>query len=390
MTSAVSPINEQARSADRACGAPGYVRTLRLPLRTVRYSSAPDGKSDSVTLKFWLLQLLGWSLFLLLAYVARPSETEVSDSLQFMATLALSGAGMAGSVLLRRVYRRLQADGYGDVRWLGIGLAASVLAAIGVDLGFHYALLLAAGFSPSLSALHEAQPAMSRAPLLAVAYMAWSLLYLAISRQTRLEQAARTQRDLQLALKDAQLQRLLSQLSPHFIFNALNNVRALILIDPELAREQLTRFSATLRYQFSGGDEALVTVAEELDVVRDYLGLVRLQLGERMEYREQVDASALTMQVPRFCLQLLVENAIKHGLAPSRGGGVLEVQVAGQGGGVRMDVRNTGRLRSQDGAGTGLANLRQRLLLSFGPAAGLRLLQQDDCVVASVWTGAVA
>ncbi len=145
-----------------------------------------------------------------------------------------------------------------------------------------------------------------------------------------------------------------------------------------------------MRYQFSGGDEALVTVAEELDVVRDYLGLVRLQLGERMEYREQVDASALTMQVPRFCLQLLVENAIKHGLAPSRGGGVLEVQVAGQGGGVRMDVRNTGQLRSQDGAGTGLANLRQRLLLSFGPAAGLRLLQQDDCVVASVWTGAVA
>ncbi|NYF22086.1 hypothetical protein HDC36_003562 [Xanthomonas sp. JAI131] len=344
----------------------------------------------SVTPKFWLLQAFGWSLFLSIAYAARPSEAAVADGLQFVAMCALSAAGLAGSLVLRWIYRRLQADGYGDVRWLGILFAASVLAAVAIDLLFHAALSLGAGLAPALAALREAQPAISRAPLLAVAYIAWSLLYLAISRQTRLQQAARTQRDLQLALKDAQLQRLLGQLSPHFTFNTLNNIRALILKDPEAAREQLTRFAATLRYQFSGGDDALVSVREELEVVRDYLGLVGLQLGARLRYQERVDPQALAMRVPRFCLQLLVENAIKHGLGPSSSGGELQVCVAMQRGGLHLEVRNTGRLRSDDGQGTGLNNLRQRLLLSFGPGAGLRLVQEEQCVVASVWIGAAA
>ncbi|KMM75095.1 histidine kinase [Xanthomonas sp. NCPPB 1128] len=343
-----------------------------------------------MTPKFWLLQAFGWSLFLAIAYVARPSEAAVADSLQFMATLALSAAGLAGSLALRWIYRRLQADGYGEVRWLGILFAASVLAAVTIDLLLYVLLWLGAGLSPVLAALQQAQPPMARAPLLAVAYIAWSLLYLAISRQTRLQQAARTQRELQLALKDAQLQRLLGQLNPHFAFNALNNIRALILIDPEAARAQLTRFAATLRYQFSGGDDALVSVHEELEVVRDYLGLVGLQLGARLRYREQVDPQALAVRVPRFCLQLLVENAIKHGLGPSSAGGDLQVCVALQRGDLQLEVRNTGQLRHDHGQGTGLNNLRQRLLLSFGPGAGLRLAQEEQCVVASVWIGVAA
>ena len=141
--------------------------------------------------------------------------------------------------------------------------------------------------------------------LLWPAYIAWSLLYLSISRQTRLAEATRHQNDLRLALKEAQLQRLLGHISPHFTFNTLNNIRALILIDPELAREQITRFASTLRYQFTGGEEALVTVDEEMAVVRDYLGLVGMQLGKRLRYAEHVDAAALLRRVPRFCVPAL-------------------------------------------------------------------------------------
>ena len=336
---------------------------------------------------FWLLQTLGWSLFLTIAYVARPSEETVPDGLQRLAVVALSAGGLLGSLVLRRLYRKLQADGYGELRWLGMLFVSSLVVAIGVDLAVHTGFRSLRTLSAGMMALHEAQPMISGTPLLWPAYIAWSLLYLSISRQTRLAEATRHQNDLRLALKEAQLQRLLGHISPHFTFNTLNNIRALILKDPELAREQITRFASTLRYQFSGGEEALVSVEEELSVVRDYLGLVGLQLGKRLRYAEQVDPLALPMQVPRFCVQLLVENAIKHGLGPSSTGGDLHVQVTTQGAALRIEVRNSGRLSPADGSGTGLANLRQRLQLSFGSRAGLGLEEQGNEVVAHVWIG---
>ncbi|MCF5936119.1 histidine kinase, partial [Xanthomonas perforans] len=206
--------------------------------------------------------------------------------LQLAAVAGLSVGGLLGSLVLRRLYRTLLADGYGEVRWLGLLLVASLLAALGVDVAVHGLLLGLRGFSPGLMALSEAQPMIAGTALLWPAYIAWSLLYLSISRQTRLAEATRHQNDLRLALKEAQLQRLLGHISPHFTFNTLNNIRALILIDPELAREQITRFASTLRYQFTGGEEALVTVDEEMAVVRDYLGLVGMQLGKRLRYAE--------------------------------------------------------------------------------------------------------
>ncbi|WP_234881717.1 sensor histidine kinase [Xanthomonas perforans] len=315
---------------------------------------------------FWLMQALGWSLFLAIAYVARPSEEAVPDGLQLAAVAGFSVGGLLGSLLLRRLYRTLQADGYGEVRWLGLLLVASLLAALGVDVAVHGLLLGLRGFAPGLMALSEAQPMIAGTALLWPAYIAWSLLYLSISRQTRLAEATRHQNDLRLALKEAQLQRLLGHISPHFTFNTLNNIRALILIDPELAREQITRFASTLRYQFTGGEEALVTVDEEMAVVRDYLGLVGMQLGKRLRYAEHVDAAALLRRVPRFCVQLLVENAIKHGLGLSSSVGDLQVGIAVQDDALHIHVRNSGQLQAGGSGGTGLANLRQRLQLSFG------------------------
>jgi LytS/YehU family sensor histidine kinase len=133
-----------------------------------------------------------------------------------------------------------------------------------------------------------------------------------------------------------------------------------------------------------------VTVEEEMAVVRDHLSLVGLQLGERLRYSEHVDAVALRRQVPRFCVQLLVENAVKHGLGLSSAGGDLHVAIAAPAGVLRIEVRNSGQLRAPDGTGTGLDNLRQRLQLSFGSDAGLSLEEQGDSVVARVWIGSAA
>ncbi|WP_241148114.1 hypothetical protein [Xanthomonas axonopodis] len=152
---------------------------------------------------FWLMQTLGWSLFLAIAYVARPSEDAVPDGRQLAAVAGFGVGGLLGSLLLRRLYRTLQADGYGEVRWLGLLLVASLLAALCVDVSVHGVLLGLRGFSPGLMALSEAQPMISGTALLWPAYIAWNLLYLSISRQTRLAEATRHQNDLRLALNQA-------------------------------------------------------------------------------------------------------------------------------------------------------------------------------------------
>ena len=293
---------------------------------------------------------------------------------------------IGGSLGLRALYRRLQRTRWGELRWLIAVIGASVALAMLVDALRHGALVLLAGLWSPFAAIESAQPLFAGALLLAVMYLAWSLLYLALSRQQRLEQAAQAAQSLQLALKEAEVQRLLGQLSPHFTFNTINNIRALILKDADAARSMLGKFAATLRYQFADAPQAIVPLADELRTMHDYLELARLQLGNRLEYSEHIDPAALTLAVPKFSLLLLVENAIKHGLAPRPQPGILRVVIDCQDGTLQMDVRNSGSLQSRthSAPGIGLANLERRLQLAYPDRATLILSEEGDEVRARI------
>lgn len=336
-------------------------------------------------MRFWLLQAVGWLAFTLLQLVVEPADAPVAGASPVLLALALTALAVLGSVALRAAYRRAHAARLSEFRMLALVAVCSLTSAILVDVTFHSGLWALSLIDRSLAALHENQPILARAPLLLIAYFLWSLLYVALSRQQSLRRATIAQSELQLALKEAQLQALLGHLGPHFMFNAINNIRALILKDAEAARTMLGKFAATLRYQFNQQDVALVTIAEEMAVVRDYVDLLRLQLGTRLRYSEQVDESTLALHVPRHSLQLLVENGIKHGLGLTSTPGDLRVEVRLHGHCLHLDVRNTGTLRDRAlSAGTGLNNLEQRLLLGFGSAGHFELRQDGDCVLASL------
>jgi hypothetical protein len=339
--------------------------------------------------KFWLLQALGWTPYALLQLLTNSDDRPLTAPEQISAALLLVVLAVTGSLLLRALYRRLQSRRVGELAWLALLGFASVLLALAVDLLYHGLIGVLAHLFSSFAAILDSQPALARAPLLLVMYVAWSLLYLALSRQQRLERAALDAQTLKLALKEAEVQRLLGQLSPHFIFNTLNNIRALILQDTEAARQLLTQFANTLRYQFADAGQAEVSVEEELRTVHDYLDLVRLQLGARLQYSEQIDPSALSLRLPRFSLQLLVENAIKHGLSRSAEPGQLDLSIRRGGDGLRLEVRNSGQLAAPgSGTGIGLANLAERLQLMYGAAATLELQQDKAQVLARLQIGA--
>ena len=183
------------------------------------------------------------------------------------------------------------------------------------------------------------------------------------------------------AARELELQVLRAQINPHFLFNALNNLRALINEDPARAREMVSRLSNTLRHTLQHSAKPRVPLADELAVVRDYVALEQLHHEERLQVDWRVDPAPAGASLPPMLLQLLVENAIKHGIARTPGGGVVAVDIARDGPLLRIAVDNPGQWQpgqpgqpgASDSTGLGLANLRERLQRAGGDGADCRI-----------------
>ena len=155
---------------------------------------------------------------------------------------------------------------------------------------------------------------------------------------------------------------LRARLNPHFIFNALNNLRALINEDTERARDLVTRLSNTLRHALDHGSAQSVALGRELEVVDDYLEIEKVHYEDRLQVDRDIDPAALNATLPPMLLQLLVENAIKHGIARTPGGGRLSLQARLESNRLRLTVENPGTLEpATRGHGVGLSYLRSRL-----------------------------
>lgn len=190
----------------------------------------------------------------------------------------------------------------------------------------------------------------------------WSAGWLAVQWQRRHRQAELDRQRESTLRQQLELDVLRGRLNPHFVFNALNNLRALILEDAHRARELVTRLSATLRRALEHMPQGPVTLAAEWAMVQDYLAVEAVHFEERLVVDAVLDEDALTACVPAMVLQLLVENAIKHGIAVTPGGGRLGIRAARAGRMLQLEVSNPGTLRDASRAqGIGLRFLRAQL-----------------------------
>jgi hypothetical protein len=189
---------------------------------------------------------------------------------------------------------------------------------------------------------------------------------------------------LQRSLAEAQLTQLKSQLRPHFLFNALNTISALMHSDVPRADQLLAQLSELLRSTLRLADEQTISLCEELQVLRLYAQIMTERFSDRVVLRWQIPADLESAQVPALLLQPLLENAFKHGVEPSRITVQIEIMVHTAEGQLHVQVRNTGELRGRSGTGVGLRNGQERLRLLFGAAGRLELLQDHDWVEAHV------
>jgi len=212
--------------------------------------------------------------------------------------------------------------------------------------------------------------------LLAFAVVASVSFGLSAGARLRAEEARRSQAELLRARSE--LKALRAQLEPHFLFNTLHSVRALIGESPGSAQEALEQLGDLLRYALRIQDAADdgVLLREEWDFVRAYLALERLRLGERLAVEEDVQEAALEVVVPAFVLQPLVENAIRHAISVRRGGGTLRLRARLDAGTLLLSVSDDGPGDSAPparGTGKGLDLVRQRLAALHGAAASVEV-----------------
>jgi two-component system, LytTR family, sensor kinase len=186
---------------------------------------------------------------------------------------------------------------------------------------------------------------------------------------------------LETRLAEARLKTLEAELQPHFLFNTLHAISTLVHTNPDAADRMISRLSDLLRLTFDRSGAARVPLQEELEFLQKYLEIEETRFQDRLKVRYEVDPETLDAEVPRLILQPLVENAIKHGVSPRSGEGIVEISSRREGDAVWLEVRDngvglSGRARSDLRGGVGLANTRDRLECLYGDEQRLEFSEE--------------
>jgi sensor histidine kinase YesM len=196
--------------------------------------------------------------------------------------------------------------------------------------------------------------------------------YAAIARNRVREERLR-----ELAAR-SELKALKAQINPHFLFNALNSISALISSDPDAAQQTLERLAGIFRGTLLASEKGSVPFRKEMELVDAYLDVERARFGARLTVEESIDADARDVPVPPLIIQPLVENAVRHGISPTVEGGTIRIEAKLEGGVLRIVVHDSGQgtglidLEEMLDGGYGLRNVRDRLVTRFGPGDWFR------------------
>lgn len=340
------------------------------------------------TRAYWICQILGWGGYCLGYYLAALVPFHEYGLKPTLADAVYGVVGLLGTHLLRM---RLRAGGWIELR-LSLLLPRLLLAALLVGAAQTAALdgtLFLEGAFSSVS------PGAAPGILLATVFFSallvgsWLAIYFVVLSVRRRRTAEVDALLAQVLARESQLRSLQQQLNPHFLFNCLNSLRGMIDEDPRRARDMVTELADLLRAALHSDKSVTVALSDELATVDTYLRLESVRLEERLQVRRAVDPAARAAAFPPLLLQGLVENAVRHGIAPLRGGGALTLRIEKIDDRLRVCVANSGTLRpstaSHHHAGTGLANARARLRLLYADQAYLDLREDPPgCVQATL------
>jgi two-component system, LytTR family, sensor kinase len=325
---------------------------------------------------YWLSQIIGWFTYgilqLFLYAASAPSIDKmflVGEGLQVLFYIFSTHA-------LRWIIIRY--------RWLLFPwhqLFPRVLVAVVAFSGFNYFFLLMVSYLMGTLREMDTDGFTIFIQMIggAVVYLLWSMIYFTYLYFERYNKSLQ----YEAALRETELNNLKSQLNPHFIFNALNSIRALVDENPNKSKEAITQLSHILRNSLNTDRQKLVPFAEELRTVQDYLGLESIRYEERLKTSFDICEESNRYLIPPLMLQTLVENGIKHGIAKLKRGGAIGIKTFAEQDKLVIEIRNSGHLDKKEVErwGVGLRNTCKRLELIYADEATFEIMNEDDQTV---------
>jgi sensor histidine kinase YesM len=341
-------------------------------------------KSASKVYKiYWLCQIIGWAmvggLMLFFAYVY---DVHISPIILLSRIVVVFFAGIITTHLLRLV-----------IKWQGWMLQsvervipklaiAMVVTSLLFSLLVLYAIDLFKLDTETSKKLTFDKKLLGNTIDNGLFILPWVLIYyfyhfIEKSRKQQLDTL-----QLEALIKELELKTIKAHINPHFIFNSLNSIRALIDENPKRARKAITELSNILRSSMAIDKSETVSFEQELNIVKDYLALENMRFEDRLKVEYEIDEDTLDQPIPPMMLQTLVENAIKHGISKQIGGGMIKIISDFNDHHHELAVQNTGNLNnSLNGEGFGLSSTQSRLTLLYGDKAKFEIRQKTPSLV---------
>ncbi|WP_075349977.1 sensor histidine kinase [Algoriphagus marinus] len=327
---------------------------------------------------YWILQILGWGGFAFVIIFLASLSSGIS-AVQIFPIVVLAMFNLVSTHFLRYIVK--------TYNWFKLSipllLSQSLLAILALSFVYVIAQILVNVVFNTLNPEEDFRILVILATLFQafLFYVVWFLLYFLFhfldNYNTSLKYEAK--------INEIRLNHLKSQLNPHFIFNALNSVRALVDEDPVKAKSAITRISNMLRFSLMMDKKQTIEFAEELNTVKDYLELESIRFEERLQIKYLIEDESYSYKIPPMMLQTIVENAIKHGISNLVKGGLIEIKCReGLNEDLYIQVKNSGHLdqapslKSKGDEGHGLSNTVQRLKLIYGDQASFRIFNSGN------------
>ena len=329
---------------------------------------------------YWSFQVGGWSLYAVLQIAAVLVRDEGSLSNQRIVFLLFEAVFcLAISHIFRNFINRW--------KWLNLTmprLIPRVLLGVFVMGALMYILRVPVSISVGLfnkNVVLDPIVFLGQSFFYAIIFFLWSVLHFIYNYFERYNKSLK----LEASIKEIELNNLKSQLNPHFIFNALNSIRALVDENPSKSKQAINQLSNILRNSLVTEKRGLTKFEDELKVVKDYLGLESIRFEERLKVELEIDPRSKEFMVPPLMIQTLVENGIKHGISKLKEGGIIQVKTRIENDRLKIHIRNSGHFQlngsKKTTGGLGLENTKQRLKLIYGEEASFRILTENNTFV---------
>jgi sensor histidine kinase YesM len=336
-----------------------------------------------MTTRYWRYQIIGWLTLLALDFSGKYFANMMMPSL-LLAVVALYSFGLIASHGMRHIYKTY-CSSLSIAKTIPVAFIVSLIAALLASSALMIVLWISGTAVFTDDNISPIQVFNYNLFLMWLFLSIWAGLYLFVTRQRQVDTLNKQQEHLKDNLQQSQLHALMNQLNPHFMFNCINNIRALILEDKHKARDMLAHMADMLRYNLQDDDKATETLNRELEIAHAFMQLASIQLEERLRFKMEIDPSIdQQILVPRMLIQLLLENAVKHGIAYLPKGGEVSLNTYVLSNKLVLKISNDGTLNNTNTKGIGLKNIRSRLKMLYQNRAIFELSQEGKLVLATV------